>query len=437
MLLVNAPTRPMRGARVFPIHLAALGSHLLAAGHDVHVIDLDLANRDWFSDVVRLSPFHVIGISVRNVPLPIEMRGFRFVQRLATRLRPHARCLVLGGAGFSLFPREILSAVPQVDVGVLGEGECALAALSECPERPRTVPGVCFLDSGELVSTPRADPLPGQSIPSLRPVPGLDFRAYSPAAVQSYRGCPLCCAHCTTPYLHGEGVRLRPLGAVLADLRFLCQLGARHVHVIDSEFNLPRPHADGLLEALIGEQLPLTFEAFLHPDASLDGRFLDRAIEAGVVRWHVDLVSASSRMLETLRPGVSPERVVQTLDLLAHRPTSAHYYLTYALPGETRTEEMDTVRLARRLREDDRGGQKVTIYPYFPYPNTTLEGRYRGSGFRGASGPAARILRYLSRPGTRLFIRTLLESGVEGMKRKGSPRELRENSPRLPRTRAN
>ena len=161
VLLLNVP-HPSIGSSIAdhlpPLGLLAVGGPLLDDGHEVRLIDGELAPRSeerLLEEAVAFSPDAILfGHCGSTTAHPIIAAMSR---RLRSRL-PHT-VLVYGGIYPTYHWREILTEEPQFDVIVRGEGEetcrrvlACLAARGSLAE----IPGIAFRENGALCCTAAA-----------------------------------------------------------------------------------------------------------------------------------------------------------------------------------------------------------------------------------------------------------------------------------------
>lgn len=136
---------------VFPLGLGHIAAALQTAGYQTRWIDLRLASGT-IADAVREFQPDYIGISIRNIDDVIIRARETFFGALAT-LCPELRQLtpapiILGGSGFSIFPRQLLE-LAGADFGICGEGEESLVRLLRELENGGNIndlPGLVFRD---------------------------------------------------------------------------------------------------------------------------------------------------------------------------------------------------------------------------------------------------------------------------------------------------
>ena len=218
VLLVSANTERMN-LPTLPYGLAFVAAAVRAAGHGVAMLDL-LRETDPQAAIARavqaLCP-DVIGISVRNIDDQCMERPRFLLEHVAdvvAACRASSRApLVLGGAGYSIFPTAALAYL-GADFGVCGEGELVFPELLsrlQRGENPGDLPGVyaggwsgrvsrAFVPVLEVLPSPAED-----LWPTANPA---DPDVWIP--VQSRRGCPLGCSYCSTASIQGRIIRARP-----------------------------------------------------------------------------------------------------------------------------------------------------------------------------------------------------------------------------------
>ncbi|MBW2258323.1 MAG: cobalamin-dependent protein, partial [Deltaproteobacteria bacterium] len=125
--------------------------------------------------------------------------------------------IVLGGAGFSVMPRDILERL-DADWGIAGEAEVAFPALVQALETGNldglgAVGRVFQLQDGHAERLSAGPPrfLDLDALPAVGRE-AVDPRYYEQVgieAVQTKRGCPMQCDYCTYPLIEGRKSRLR------------------------------------------------------------------------------------------------------------------------------------------------------------------------------------------------------------------------------------
>ncbi|KLU62181.1 B12 binding domain protein [Peptococcaceae bacterium CEB3] len=136
VLMIQTPSvEGISQEKVYPIGIVTLASVLKGYGHVVEILDMNLAQDPFAALKEKLLTFQpgVVGLSLRNIdPLANKTSSlippFVVTVRLIAAVWPHAR-LIVGGTGFSLFPKRLLQELPEIDYGIVGEAETSFPAL--------------------------------------------------------------------------------------------------------------------------------------------------------------------------------------------------------------------------------------------------------------------------------------------------------------------
>ena len=415
ILLVNSFTRPPGSPRIFPIQLAALASRLIINGHEVRAIDMDEPSADIhqkFEECLRNQFYDVIGVSFRNLPLAYWLVGFKPLKKLLARLRRHAKFIVVGGAGFSLFYELVFPELPEADAGVVGEGEGVMEKLVHNLHSYKSVAGLCYIEEGKLKLNPPDSLLNGEELPRLMEIPGLVYQGYDSIGLQSYRGCEKNCKNCTIPGLRGNTFRLRPLDDFLHDLHFLRQKGVNHFRFLNSEFNFPWDHSNQLLDLLIKENNEMTWEGFLFPDPAIDYYYLRKAEKAGCRSWHIDLESGNEKLYSFLHNGLTLDVIRSIQKIFPSCSAKIYYYFTYNFPKETFKEEKDTLNVISKLHQAGIPYEQIFSFPYMPYPKTPLADELKIDLVeRKPLWHIQRTITYMIRPSALFFLKLFFMKG--------------------------
>ena len=124
----------------WPLGLACVAAATQKAGHEVKLLDLMEANDPNATLAEAIHEFNpdVIGISVRNID-DQSMENTQFllddVREAVAVCRSLSKApIVLGGAGYSIFPESSLEYL-GADMGIQGEGEKSFIELTEADRR--------------------------------------------------------------------------------------------------------------------------------------------------------------------------------------------------------------------------------------------------------------------------------------------------------------
>ncbi len=380
VLLISANTETIN-MPTLPLGLACVAAATQKAGHDVTMLDL-MAEKDGPSvlkgAVEGFRP-DLIGISVRNID-DQNMENPRFlldpVKDIVVRCRRlSGATIVLGGAGYSIFPESALTFL-GADTGIQGEGEATFSGLIERIERGggfSGVPGLylrgyglqcerMFVKDLDLLPLPHAD---------LLPLPSPKDELWMP--VQTRRGCPLNCSYCSTGEIEGRTLRRRSPEIVVEWIAQWRKAGVRQFYFVDNTFNLPASYAKEICRKLIDLDLNIRWWSILYPKG-VDEELIAYLARAGCEQVSIGFESGSEGILKSLNKRFTLEEVRQISEMLSERGIRRMGFLLLGSPGETRESVERSLLFADSLKLDT---LKVTagirIYPHTSLAKKAIE----------------------------------------------------------------
>jgi radical SAM superfamily enzyme YgiQ (UPF0313 family) len=359
------------------------------AGHEVRLLDMMFARRPMPSLERELDAFrpNVVGVSVRNIdsadmlaPVSYHAGAAAVVQAVRARARAP---VVLGGGAVGVMPEQLLRS-SGADWAVVGDGDAVFPRLLEelGAGDPRGVAGVGWLEDGAYRwrrATPEcpAGPLPAPDYARWVRL-GPYLRRFATAPVQSRRGCPFECIHCTYPLIEGRDYRLFPPEAVVEAVRRLVAGGIRDVEFVDNVFNAPYDHAMDVCEALASAGLKARLHTVDVSPAGLDDALLDAMERAGFAGLGVTVESAAEAVLRGLRKGYDAAQVRAAAQAVRGHSMPCLWSFMFGGPGETRETAIETLDFAdSMLRRGDAAFFTVGVRVY---PGTELERSARAEG---------------------------------------------------------
>ena len=264
-------------------------------------------------DVIRAFSPDLIGISVRNIDDQSLKETQFFLDRIAKVIGECRRLseapIVLGGAGYSIYPQSALDYL-AADMGIQGEGEIAFVHLLRQMEHNADiseVPGLYVAGKGlqrnrAIAHNLDALPLPEAGPAYLHGYHGPEF--WLP--VQTRRGCPMRCNYCSTGVIEGCLIRKRSPKEVIAWMKTWVDFGYRRFYFVDNTFNLPPSYALALCDEISSTGLDISWRAIIYP-ARIDESLVKAVAAAGckeVSRGHCfQKRFVNSRRVEDGPPG--------------------------------------------------------------------------------------------------------------------------------------
>ncbi len=386
-----------------PLGLGLVAAATRAAGHEVRLLDLlseadpDAAMRA----AVEAARPDVIGIGVRNIDDQCREDPRFLLDGVTAVIAACRTCspapVVLGGAGYSIFPAATLAYL-GADFGVRGEGEVAfpgLLARLERREDPTGVPGV-------LIAGDRAAPPPGMTDLDGCPLPGPDLwptAAPGPdvwVPVQTRRGCPFDCSYCSTPAIEGRRLRARSPERMAQEIGRLARAGYRRFYFVDNTFHGPPAYGLELCRRIVGQRVDITWRCILYP-RQVPHDLVEAMAAAGCVEVGLGFESGAPRVLQAMNKRFTPAEVRDISDRLGEAGIRRMGFLLLGGPGETQETVGESLAFAASLRLDLlRVTTGIRIYPGTPLARTAVR-----EGVIGAEDDLLRPRFYLI-PGLKL-----------------------------------
>lgn len=289
---------------VQPLGLAVLASGL--KGHQVRIIDLNL-----FSDpvealegeMIRFKP-DATGFSLRNCDTTSYHDPFSYIPsfrkqiELARALTPSGM-LVVGGAGFSIFPAEVMELCPQLNCGVTGHGEGNIE---------------------EIIRNRVSGVVSGESSPFLHPeFHLLDLESYLPfqrnlaTGVEVNRGCSENCRYCSYPSISGNTVWERPLDEIADDVVALLNSGCSHFFFIAPVLNSTRRRGMAVAGMAAGIPGTFTWESYHSPEG-FNRDYATILVESGCTAVSFSPDGGTAEQLKLMGKKYTVSQVEQAVD---------------------------------------------------------------------------------------------------------------------------
>ena len=371
VLLISANTEQFN-MPAMPLGLACVAAATRKAGHEVILLDLMFAmnTEAILTQAIKSLGPECIGISVRNIDdQNIENPRFLLskVKDVVTTCRAETDApIVLGGAGYSIFPESALAYL-EADMGIEGEGEIAFPLLLTHLENKSDlsgIPGLYIRNNGRQQPRTLAKkldelPLPDTSILSVSANKNND--PWIP--VQTRRGCALKCSYCSTPTIEGSILRQRSPELVVAWLADWVKAGYTNFFFVDNTFNLPPAYAKEVCRRILEKGLEMHWRCIIYPK-NVDEELVGLMAAAGCRQISLGFESGCEPMLKILNKRFSLEDVRAIATRFAVNGIERMGFLLLGGPGETMESVERSLAFADSLNlETLRLTAGIRIYP--------------------------------------------------------------------------
>jgi radical SAM superfamily enzyme YgiQ (UPF0313 family) len=380
VLLISANTENLN-IPTLPLGLACVAAATQKAGHDVAMLDL-MTEKDAPSVLKgTIEGFRpdLIGISVRNID-DQNMENPRFLLDPVKEIVAGCRSLsdatiVLGGAGYSIFPEGALFFL-GADMGIQGEGEVIFPNLMERIERGASLlglPGLYLPGHGLRCKRMFAKNLDRLPLPDadLWSIPPQKEELWMPA--QTRRGCPLSCSYCSTGIIEGRMLRRHSPETMVKWIARWRKAGVHQFYFVDNTFNLPYSYAKEICQKLIDQDLDIKWWSILYPK-HVDKELVTYMARAGCEQVSMGFESGSERILKNMNKRFTPEEVRQISEILSEQGIRRMGFLLLGSPSETRESVEESLVFADSLKLDTlKITAGVRIYPHTSLAKKAIE----------------------------------------------------------------
>jgi len=376
-----------------PLGLACVAEATKRAGHEVIMLDLmfraDVSST--LKDAISETQPECIGISVRNIDDQCsESPQFLIekVKQVVTVCRTlSASPIVLGGAGYSMFPESALAYL-EADYGVAGEGEMAftnLLTLLHKNEDPSLIPGLYIKDQGSREPKIWCKNLDKFFLPETSILSVSVSQSHEPwIPVQTRRGCALRCSYCSTSTIEGGILRKRSPEIVSSWLESWVNAGYANFFFVDNTFNLPPAYAKAICRKILKRKLDMNWRCIIYPD-KVDKELVELMVAAGCRQISLGFESGSEQMLKNLNKQFTLNDVSAVSEIFAEQGIERMGFLLLGGPGETRQSVEESLAFADSLKLDTlRVTAGIRIYPDTALADTAIH--------QGVISPQANLL---------------------------------------------
>lgn len=356
-----------------PLGLMAISAYSKKFGHrEIRLLNgqtaKGLTDQEAITETLEFKP-ELVGITTSTFFLYDAIR----MARLVKGCLPAAR-IVLGGPHLTEYAMETVEH-PEVDFGVVGEGELPFLELIEALARQgdfSRIPGLAWkAPDGKVHVNP---PEPARLSLDDLPVPDydlIDISGYRIAydylhpsgVIVTSRGCPYHCTFCSLNYPY---FRTRGAESIVNEMKFLKSLGYRAVTFNDDNFNVSRKRVLQICDLIVEQGLCLPWSFRGRVDC-IDEELIQKVAAAGCIRIHFGVESGVQEILDSSKKGITLGETREAFRLCRKYKISTVAFFMFGLPGETQEQAQKTIDFALELNPE-----YVVFTSLMPQPGSAL-----------------------------------------------------------------
>lgn len=368
ILLINSSIKYgsiARGIQRYPpTGLCYLAASLKKTGISSRIIDLGIEplSVEDINSILKAEKIQLVGISSNTPQIHNTMRIARGIKKRFG----DSITIVLGGYHISN-DRTFLERYPEIDFGVVGDGDITFPVLAKKVLNGEKPKGVF---DGEMVRSLDEMPFPTYELTPLKKYKQLGLNAYP---ILGTRGCPFDCVFCSRAPM-SRIVRYRSAENLLEEMKkYYDDFGGRY-EFQDESFTLNKKNVINFCDAILKWGRKVYWSAGGIRLDQVDEDMMKLMWEAGCRTFFVGIESGNERVrIGIVGKRISDEQVFRAFRILDKFNFEVEISFVLGHPTETEDELRQSVYFASNLKK--RGIKCITqlgMKPAVPMPGSRL-----------------------------------------------------------------
>ena len=384
-----------------PTGIFSIATYLANAGYGVHIVDANIEPEYLPHILDRVNDRTLfVGFSVMSTQVHPAIQ----IARILREARPHTP-LIWGGVHPTLFPKPTLES-PWADGVIAGQGEetaldLANALRDGCPTSD--ISGFGQRRDGQIQISRRDGvydigrlPFPRYDLLDVERYIASDFRATRRVfgrflrtfTVHSANGCPYPCTFCINTIQDNfyRRYRMKTASRIITEMRYLAEhYGVEYVCFRDENFTMHKRRLIEYLDAYEAADMDTKWYCTVRADYfnqnHLSESVLARMSRDGCISLAVGAESGSPDVLRMLKKGITREQILSAAHAIARYKLRASFSFMIGVPGESSGDAIETMQLAREVRDVSPDSYIIGPFLFRPYPGASLFDRCVEMGF--------------------------------------------------------
>lgn len=367
ILLVNPNTLFPGRVPSLPLGLLQIGALPHINGHEVEILDCNIASLREIKKKIKKSDPDIIGFtSLTGKSLNSNIYLSKFAKENSDAI------IAWGGVHASLLPYQTVSK-DYVDIVTVGEGDFSFFNLINNLKDLKQVNGIVYKKNNKIIINPQERSIHNLDVLPLIPWELVSIKKYTSKgrdirtiSFPTSRGCPFNCAFCYNRAFYNRCWKTYSIKKIKENLENLISFYDVEGIKVDSEDNFIGNDTSRAIElSKLFKEYELKWFCQVRI-GELSRHLIKEFKNNGCEYFIVGVESGSQRILNFLKKGIAVERIKSTFDVINRIGIKAIASFMLDVPTETEDDLNQSLELAKRLNV-------ITIASFYqPYPGTDL-----------------------------------------------------------------
>lgn len=350
---------------VAPTGLGYLAEFLKENGIDYRVLDMRLGYQ--LKEIKRIILQEwpdLIGISLMSFMYNNHYNLIHLIKKEFPGIS-----IVAGGPHLSTSKAKVMEECPDIDFGIIQEGEAPLLSLCQ-GQKPSDIPGLLFRDNGSVILNPLAlnqelelDQLPFPKYERFE----LSKYGYGVSLVSS-RGCPYSCIYCTASVAR-QKFRARSANNIVDEIEYWYKRGCREFDMQEDNPTFNRNRIFELCDEIEKrglKDLVIMCGNGVRAD-KVDREILARMKQVGFKRLGFGVEAGNNKVLKSIKKGETIEIIKKAIQEACDLEFFVSLFFIVGSPTETPQDVQDSIDIALSYPISH-----VNFFNLIPLPETEL-----------------------------------------------------------------
>ncbi len=335
-----------------------------AIEHDILDMAVGYSINDLRKKIISYNP-DLIGISIMSF---MYKRSYDII-RFAKQVKPTLH-IIAGGPHISTFRENAIKECPEIDYGVIMEGEETLVELCR-GDNESEINGLIYKSNEAIVNNKERlfkEELDEIPFPKYEKFP-LNKYVTEEIGIVSSRGCPYGCTYCPVKTTIGRRWRFRSAINIAEEIQYWYDKGYRQFSILDDNFSLRQDRAIEVCDEIRKRNfkgLELNCNNGIRADR-VNYEILKNMKEAGFKYLAFGVEAGNDRILKNINKGETIEVTEAAIKNALDLGFKITLFFIVGSPGETMDDLQDSINLALKYPIFD-----ARFYNLIPFPQSRL-----------------------------------------------------------------